>query len=243
VDGQLIRDTARGWLMTMRRRWLKGLGSCPVGLWRTSPGSGHAWEVTTTRLTQNGSQSTSAAGAQLATAPRVPVDIRLVGGPTALLEVAGLRILTDPTFDPPGDHPFGSRKLVKTTFPAVSAAEIGAIDVVLLSRDQHPDNLDDAGRKLLEHVPLVLTTEDGAHRLSGTARPLRAWGHEVLQLPDGQLTVYGVPAQHGPDNTEHLPGRVRGFVLASEGMPTVYVSGDNVSLRVVQEIADPCRSD
>ena len=28
---------------------------------------------------------------------------RAVGGPTALLELGGLRILTDPTFDPPGE--------------------------------------------------------------------------------------------------------------------------------------------
>ena len=30
------------------------------------------------------------------------LKITYVGGPTALLEVAGLRLLTDPTFDPPG---------------------------------------------------------------------------------------------------------------------------------------------
>ncbi len=39
-----------------------------------------------------------------------------IGGPTALIEVGGLRLLTDPTFDPPGKHysfgwGTGSRKL------------------------------------------------------------------------------------------------------------------------------------
>ena len=33
------------------------------------------------------------------------VRIQAVGGPTAILEVGGLRLLTDPTFDPPGDYP------------------------------------------------------------------------------------------------------------------------------------------
>lgn len=174
-----------------------------------------------------------------ATAQSMPIDIRLIGGPTALLEVGGLRILTDPTFDPPGDHSIGSRKLVKITPPAVSVDDLGAIDVVLLSHDQHPDNLDDAGRDFLSHVHLVLTTEDGASRLGGTAQHLPTWGHHVLEFPGGgSLVVYGVPAQHGPNNTEHLTGQVTGFVLVSQGMPTVYVSGDNASLYIVQEIAD-----
>jgi hypothetical protein len=29
------------------------------------------------------------------------VAVRYLGGPTALLEIGGLRLLTDPTFDPP----------------------------------------------------------------------------------------------------------------------------------------------
>ena len=32
------------------------------------------------------------------------LSVLLVGGPTAVLEYAGLRLLTDPTFDPPGEH-------------------------------------------------------------------------------------------------------------------------------------------
>ena len=33
-----------------------------------------------------------------------PVRITLIGGPTALIEVEGFRLLTDPTFDAPGDY-------------------------------------------------------------------------------------------------------------------------------------------
>ncbi|MFD0786817.1 MBL fold metallo-hydrolase, partial [Micromonospora azadirachtae] len=49
--------------------------------------------------------------------------------------------------------------------------------------------------------------------------------------------VTAVPAQHGPDGTDHLTGPVTGFVLSGDGVPTVYVSGDNASLRVVREVA------
>src|SRR4051794_14300305 len=47
---------------------------------------------------------------------RCPVRLTHIGGPTLLVEVAGWRIVTDPTFDPPGRrYAFGwgtsSRKL------------------------------------------------------------------------------------------------------------------------------------
>jgi L-ascorbate metabolism protein UlaG (beta-lactamase superfamily) len=163
----------------------------------------------------------------------------LVGGPTAVFEIGGLRLLTDPTFDPPGDHPVDTRILVKTTGPALAAGAIGAVDAVLLSHDQHPDNLDDAGRELAGRVPLVLSTASAAERLGGPVRELPPWRSHSLRRPDGgELRITGVPAQHGPSGTEHLTGEVRGFVLSGEGLPTVYVSGDNASLAVVREVAD-----
>lgn len=62
------------------------------------------------------------------------VPVRVLGGPTTLIEYGGLRLLTDPTFDPAGECPFTEEiTLVKTEPPSVSAAEIGPIDAVLLS--------------------------------------------------------------------------------------------------------------
>ena len=165
--------------------------------------------------------------------------LQLVGGPTAVIEIGGLRLVTDPTFDPPGDHLIGQRNLVKTSGPAVSADSIGRVDVVLLSHDQHPDNLDDAGRRFLDEVPLVLSTAAAEERLGGVTRELPLWRSHVLSRPDGgELRITGVPAQHGPAGTEHLTGEVRGFVLSGVGLPTVYVSGDNASLAVVHDVAD-----
>jgi hypothetical protein len=43
----------------------------------------------------------------------------LIGGPTLLLELEGFRLLTDPTFAPPGDYP-GPVHLEKRTGPAVA---------------------------------------------------------------------------------------------------------------------------
>jgi L-ascorbate metabolism protein UlaG (beta-lactamase superfamily) len=166
------------------------------------------------------------------------LTVRMVGGPTAVLEMGGLRFLTDPTFSSAGVHEsVPGRPLTKTEGPAVSVAEIGRVDAVLLSHDQHADNLDPAGRDLVAHAPLTLTTESGATRLGGTARELPTWSSVVLDRPDGgSLQITAVPARHGPRGCEPLTGEVTGFVLAGRGLATVYVSGDNASLAAVDEV-------
>lgn len=167
--------------------------------------------------------------------------VQIVGGPTAVVDLGGLRFLTDPTFDPPGDHPVGSRTLVKTVGPAVEGDAIGEIDAVLLSHDQHPDNLDDAGREFLDRVPLVLTTASAVKRIGKNAKELPVWRSHVISRPNGpDVKITGVPALHGPSGTEDIVGEVRGFVLSGDGLPTVYVSGDNASLANVREISDHC---
>ncbi len=172
-------------------------------------------------------------------APADRLSLRYIGGPTALLNLGGMRLLTDPTFDPPGDHPVGDRVLVKTVGPAVPLEELGPVDAILLSHDQHPDNLDDAGRAFLERVPRIFSTSSARQRLGGHLWALPERAHADLTRPDGgTLRITGVPAQHGPDGTERLVGEVTGFVLEGHGLPRVYVSGDNASLRVVRGVAE-----
>ncbi len=172
------------------------------------------------------------------------VTARLVGGPTALFEIDGVRLLTDPTFDPPGDHPIGKRNLIKTSEPAVSAGDIGNVDVVLLSHDQHPDNLDDEGRAFIKTVPLILTTASAAQRLEGSRRAAdMAHPQPGAAGRKGHSGLPALPAQHGPAGTEHITGEVRGFVLSGDDLPTIYISGDNASLsQVARSPTMPARS-
>ncbi|MFD5411626.1 MBL fold metallo-hydrolase [Streptomyces nojiriensis] len=169
-------------------------------------------------------------------------SVRVFGGPTALLEYGGLRFLTDPTFDAPGDYQRpGAPLLVKTAPSTATPDDLGRIDAVLLSHDEHADNLDTSGRALLADVPLTLTTPGGGQRLGANARGLADWESIELDRPEGgTVTVTGVPAIHGPgprEEIEPIAGQVVGFVLTGEGLPTVYVSGDNASLDLVKEIA------
>ena len=91
-----------------------------------------------------------------------PLRITLIGGPTALIEVDGFRLLTDPTFDAPGAYQLPHVTLEKLSGPALGAEAIGEVDAVLLSHDQHADNLDHSGKAFLAQVKRVLTTVVGA---------------------------------------------------------------------------------
>jgi L-ascorbate metabolism protein UlaG (beta-lactamase superfamily) len=180
-----------------------------------------------------------------------------VGGPTTIIEAAGWRILTDPTFDAPGRrYSFGwgtsSRKL---SGPAVAPENIGPVDAVLLSHDHHGDNLDDAGRALLADVPVVVTTGAGARRLaaslpSGAATDLRGlapWETTRLVAPDGSdrptIEVTATPCRHGPPLSRPIVGDVIGFALRWEGQEhgALWVTGDTVlypGLRTVPQRVD-----
>jgi L-ascorbate metabolism protein UlaG (beta-lactamase superfamily) len=82
------------------------------------------------------------------------VRLTHIGGPTVLIQVAGWRLLTDPTFDPPGrKYSFGwGTSSVKLAGPAIGASDVEPIDAVLLTHDHHDDNLDPAGRALLHRL-------------------------------------------------------------------------------------------
>lgn len=168
------------------------------------------------------------------------ISVHALGGPTAILEIGGLRLLTDPAFDAPREYALGpGRVLAKTAPTALAPSELGHIDAVLLSHDQHPDNLDIAGRDYVTRAPLVLSTAGAAERLGGTTQALPLWEHADLTRPDGSaLRVTRVPALHGPEGSEPIVGEVAGFVLSGEGVPTTYVSGDNASLARVAQIAE-----
>jgi L-ascorbate metabolism protein UlaG (beta-lactamase superfamily) len=162
--------------------------------------------------------------------------ITYIGGPTAIIEYAGLTIVTDPTFDPPGSYAErGSSTLVKTTGPAIERKDLPRVDLVLLSHHEHRDNLDYEGLELLATGVLTLSTMKAAGDLFGGAvRGLDSWEEYVF----GEVTVTAVPALHGPAGSEPLVGPVTGFVLEATGWPRVYVSGDNASLPLVEQIAE-----
>jgi L-ascorbate metabolism protein UlaG (beta-lactamase superfamily) len=165
-------------------------------------------------------------------------SLTYIGGPTALIDFAGVRLVTDPTFDPPGaEFRSGAYVLRKARGPALLPQTLGGIDAVLLSHDHHFDNLDGSGREFLRRVPRVVTTRAAAARLGGTATGLEPW--QVREVPGkGTATpvrITATPARHGPPHLDRGP--VIGFVLEATGCDAVYVSGDTVWYEGVAEVA------
>lgn len=168
------------------------------------------------------------------------IHLTYIGGPTVLIEIGQLRILTDPTFELAGyQYNAGPQVIGKTTSPALSPSTLGSVDAILLSHDQHGDNLDPAGRDYLSQVKRILSTPVAAQRLGGNARGVHTW--ETITLRGGDnldVRVTATPARHGPEEIKAATGEVTGWLLEWEGQRrgTLYISGDTVLFEGLAEI-------
>jgi L-ascorbate metabolism protein UlaG (beta-lactamase superfamily) len=167
------------------------------------------------------------------------LTLTLIGGPTVLVECDGVRLLTDPTFDPPGEYqgPHSPVKHRKLSGPALSVEEIGKLDAVLLSHDHHFDNLDNAGRAMLAGVPVTYTTSSGGRRLGGKAVGMAPFETRTLKAANGKsLLVTATPARHGPVGVD--VGDVVGFALGVEAAgDLIYFTGDTLWYEGTAEVA------
>jgi len=172
------------------------------------------------------------------------VLITRIGGPTVLIELHGWRILVDPTFDDPGRrYAFAlGTSSVKTTAPAISASDLGPIDLVLVSHDHHADNLDDAGRALLPAATHVATTASGARRLGlPQAHGLTPGDSVIVESPGRQaLEITATPCRHGPPLSHAIVGDVIGFAIRRPGAVThdLWVTGDSVLYSGLRKAAE-----
>jgi L-ascorbate metabolism protein UlaG (beta-lactamase superfamily) len=171
--------------------------------------------------------------------PSSAMTLTLIGGPTVLIEFGGLRLLTDPTFDPPGLYRETPVRFEKTSGPALSPQQIGRLDAVLLSHDHHLDNLDSSGRALLPSVGTTYTTQAGAQRLGGNALGLAPFETATLLGRNGdKLLITATPARHGPVGIEPISGDVVGFALGRDKPgDLLYVTGDTVWYDGTAEVA------
>lgn len=171
--------------------------------------------------------------------PEPKTALTLVGGPTVLIELGGVRLVTDPTFDEPDRYEARGVVLEKTRGPAIGVDAVGSVDAVLLSHDQHFDNLDRSGRDFLVRAKQTFTTREGAARLGGTSVGLAPWETARLDGPGAsRLFVTATPARHGPPGIEPISGDVVGFALGLEQPgDAVYATGDTVWYEGVAEVA------
>ena len=164
-----------------------------------------------------------------------------IGGPTVKISIRGFTIVTDPTFDPAGtEYRHGSVTLNKTVGPGLTPAQVGPVDLVLLSHDQHADNLDSAGREFLKTAARVMTTAVGAGRLGSGVGGLVPWESVMVGGEAGvRLRITATPARHGPVGIEPIAGDVVGFVVTDEesNRDLVYITGDTCWFSGVEEVS------
>ena len=168
------------------------------------------------------------------------VIITHIGTATAIIEIDGVKLLTDPYFSPAGtQYDVGVTVLKVSDDPALSLADLPHIDGVLLSHENHDDNLDILGRRILDGRH-VLTTQDGAKNLA--PRPdihgLDPWESVTLVLGGKEFTVTGTPCRHIPG--QECTGFVvtsKSFGVSSDGLPNaIWFSGDTVYFDELKEI-------
>jgi len=153
-----------------------------------------------------------------------------LGHSTVLIEIDGVRVLTDPVWGPRASP---SRLLGPKRFQPVPVGlrSLPPIDLVVISHD-HYDHLDyPTIRQLAKgHVPFVTSLGVGAHLEAWGVQPERIveldWW-ESYTLPNKDLSVTAAPSQHFSGRT--LKGRnttLWSSLVIHSSRHTVFFSGD-----------------
>jgi L-ascorbate metabolism protein UlaG (beta-lactamase superfamily) len=145
------------------------------------------------------------------------VAVRYVGHSTVLLEVAGLRILTDP---------FLRDRLgpLRRHGPIPQPEAIGPIAIVAISH-AHPDHFDRASLKALAGDPLVIVPRGigGAVRRSGLRAREVVVGEQVTIAPSWTITA--LPARHWRWPAAPTTATI-GYLIEGPGRVGIYFAGD-----------------
>ncbi|PTB68602.1 Metallo-hydrolase/oxidoreductase [Trichoderma citrinoviride] len=159
------------------------------------------------------------------------VSVTYIGTATALLQIDNVTFLTDPFFSPSGAEWDLQVVLLKVSQdPAIKPADLPPIDAVLLSHEDHPDNLDEIGRQVLEGKK-VFTTKDGAKNIGNKAivTGMNAGDKTTLVANGKTFEIIATPAEHAPQ------GECIGFIVTSpdfgttNGLPNaIFFSGDTI---------------
>ncbi|KAI1846356.1 hypothetical protein JX266_007561 [Neoarthrinium moseri] len=163
-----------------------------------------------------------------------------IGTATALIELGDVTLITDPYLSPAGSSWDVAPGVSLTSHytPSRTLETLPPIDAVLLSHEDHPDNLDSLGRRLLDGRR-VLTTTDGARKLGPRpgVRGMKPWEIVELSIARKRFQVTATPCQHLPG------GECIGFILSSpdfgttHGLPNaIYFSGDTVYIEELAQI-------
>jgi L-ascorbate metabolism protein UlaG (beta-lactamase superfamily) len=174
--------------------------------------------------------------------------ITFVGNATTIIRLGSFTLLTDPNFLHRGQRAYLGKGLWSRRLqdPALTVAQLPALDAVVLSH-LHGDHFDRVARRELDRsVPLV-TTEHAARRLARSGfdtHALGTWDRWQLSNADETLTVESMPGLHARGFLRTMLPPVMGSLLTyrrSSGTPyTVYLSGDTLTGDHLDAIRNRC---
>lgn len=170
--------------------------------------------------------------------------LQLVRHATLVVRYPSTCLLVDPQLDDAGTRaPLPGAADARARNPTralpLAAADLAqAADAVMVSH-LHADHFDGAARRALDpRKPIVCQPED--------AETLQRWGfedvrpvHDAVRL--GEVEIQRTPGCHGHGVLARAMGPVSGFVLRSDGQPTLYVAGDTVWCEAVQQTLQTTR--
>jgi L-ascorbate metabolism protein UlaG (beta-lactamase superfamily) len=162
--------------------------------------------------------------------------LTFVGTATVILEIGGLRILTDPNFLHQGQHaPLGyGLRSERLTEPALELDEVLPVDLVILSH-HHGDHFDEVAAEGLPDDTPIISTLHACRKLDRqgftSTWPLKRWQTQTVLFPGGTLEVTALPARHAPQPLNALLPPVMGSLLdlrTVTGRHRTYISGDTL---------------
>jgi L-ascorbate metabolism protein UlaG (beta-lactamase superfamily) len=168
-----------------------------------------------------------------------------------VLEIGGVRILTDPVFDPPGRYTldeYGLTSARKDHGPAIAIEDIGPIDILLLSHHDHQDNFDKKGRTFLEEgrrPKHIVSSPVAKKNIPEVTHALSSIDPACSSVTIGDITITATPALHVPPPFSWIESKehVNGWILEWPGQKhgAVYITGDTVMFRGIKNVIDKYR--
>lgn len=162
------------------------------------------------------------------TSPNGTARLQLVRNATAIIRYGGRTLLLDPFLSPAGALPAFNNTpnprpnpLVELPMPA--AQVVAGVDATLLTHP-HVDHWDPVARELLPKAGTIFVQPTDLERVT-TAGFTAARAVESTLAWEG-LTITRTGGQHGRGDVGKRMGTVSGYVLAREGLPTLYIAGD-----------------